>query len=404
VVETDEHRLGATLRRLTPGDFDAMTALGREAFGDLPAGRTPPTAERVFAAGRSSWGAFRGDRLLARGVGLQRRSWWGGRGLATCGVAGVTVAAEHRGEGLLADLFRALLGEAVQRGDVLSALYPTAPGIYRRMGYELVSSYDQVEVATADLATVREPIRISTRRATVEDVPAVRDLYDTWAAAQNGPLTRRGPTFPGTDRELLDDVSAVTLAVDDSGAIVGFLAWRRGVGYGDTAVLEVVDLLALSADGYRALWRMLGTFTPVAPRVRVWTSGDDPARLVLPAARWAPVERHPYMIRLLDVCAALEVVPGGASREVTFDLTGDTVAGTDGGYRVRRGPDGTAAERVAPRAGRPTLTPNGLALLWSGAQNAANLRFAGLLTGPAESDSGLDDLALHRPRHVRDYF
>lgn len=394
-----------TIRRLTPDDFDQTMALGREAFGDLPAGMTPPTRERVFAEGRDHWGAFDGERLLARVVGLRRRSWWGGCELATCGVAGVTVAAEHRGQGLLADLFAALLGEVVQRGDVLSALYPTAPGIYRRTGYELVSSYDLVEVRTADLTTVRAPVGVTTRRATVDDMPTVRALYDTWAAAQNGPLTRRGPTFAATDSELLADVTAITLAIGSDGAPAGFVSWQRGPGYDDTAVIEVDDLIALTADGHRALWRVLGSFAPVAPRVRIRTSGDDPARLVLPANRWTPVERHPYMIRVLDVCAAVAVVPGGAPAEVTFDVVGDSAStGTDGGYLVRRGPAGTVAERVASGPGRPTLTPNGLALLWSGTQNAANLRFTGLLTGPADADAVLDDLALHRPRHVRDYF
>ncbi|WP_111767004.1 GNAT family N-acetyltransferase [Nakamurella deserti] len=393
-----------TLRKLTPGDFDRTMALGLEAFGDLPPGIPRPTAERVFAEGRDSWGVFDGERLLARVVGLRRASWWGGRELAMCGVAGVTVAAEHRGEGLLHDLFAALLSEAVDRGDVLSALYPTAPGIYRRNGYELISSYDLVELRTADLTTVRAPAGVGTRRATLDDMPVVRAVYDTWAAAQNGPLTRRGLTFAATDRELLDDVTAVTLAVDADGTVVGYLSWNRGTGYDDTAVIEVDDLIALTADGYRALWRMLGTFAPVAPHVRLWTSGDDTARLVLPAARWTPVDRRPYMLRILDVAAALAVVPGGTPAEMTFDVVGDGVAGTDGGYRVRRDADGTTATRVDAGSDRPTLTPNGLALLWTGSQNAASLRFAGLLTGPADTDTRLDLLALHRPRHVRDYF
>jgi predicted acetyltransferase len=247
-------------------------------------------------------------------------------------------------------------------------------------------------------------VGVTTRRATVADMPTVRALYDTWAAAQNGPLTRRGLTFAAADQQLLDDVTAITLAVDGSGTIVGYLSWQRGTGYDDTAVIEVDDLIALTADGHRALWRLLGTFAPVAPRVRLWTSGDDPARLVLPANRWTPVERHPYMLRILDVVGALAVVPGGVEHEFTFGVAGDAVAGTDGGYRVHRGPAGTVAERVAPATGRPTLSPNGLALLWSGVQTAANLRFAGLLTGPDENDKALDALALHRPRHVRDYF
>lgn len=395
---------GRHVRRLTPDDFEQTLALGREAFGDLPAGIPAPTAERTFAEGRHQWGAFDGDRLLAKVVGLQRRSWWGGRELAASGVAGVTVAAEHRGDGLLSDLFAALLTEATARGDVLSTLYPTAPGIYRGSGYELVTSYDVVELHTVDLAAVRRPAGVTTRRATVEDMPAVRALYDTWAAAQNGPLTRRGLTFTATDQERWDAVTATTLAVDEHETAVGYVSWHRGTGYDDTAVIEVDDLIAVTADGYRALWRVLGSFASVVPRVRLCTSGDDPARLVLPANRWTPVERHPYMLRILDVAAALAVVPGGPTTEVTFDVVGDRVAGTDGGYRVRRGSDGTVAERVPAGDDRPTLTPNGLALLWSGTQNAANLRFAGLLTGPADTDGLLDDLALHRPRHVRDYF
>ncbi|MEO5832474.1 MAG: GNAT family N-acetyltransferase [Nakamurella sp.] len=397
-------RSGRTVRRLTPDDFEQTMTLGLEAFGDLPVGMTPPTRDRIFAEGRDHWGAFDGDRLLARIVGLQRRSWWGGREVPTCGIAGVTVAAEHRGEGLLADLFGALLSEATTRGDVLSTLYPTAPGIYRGTGYELISSYDLVELHTADLASVRAPVDVTTRRATIDDMPAVRDVYDTWAAAQNGPLTRRGLTFGATDRELLDGVTAVTLALDIHGGVVGFASWNRGAGYDDTAVIEVEELIALTADGHRALWRLFGSFASVAPRVRVYTSGDDPARLVLPANRWTPVERHPYMLRVLDVAAALALIPGGPAAEVTVDIVGDRIAHTDGGYRVRRGADGTITERVAAGSDRPTLTPNGLALLWTGAQTAANLRFAGLLSGPTDHDTVLDGLALHRPRHVRDYF
>ena len=48
----------------------------------------------------------------------------------------------------------------------------------------------------------RRPHRsgVRTRRATPADFDAVREVYDAWAAAQNGPLTRRGPSFP-TDAE-----------------------------------------------------------------------------------------------------------------------------------------------------------------------------------------------------------
>ena len=90
---------------------------------------------------------------------------------------------------------------------MLSTLFPSAPGIYRPFGYELVGSYDVVEVPVGELATVRPPAStITTRRATAADFDAVRDVYDTWAAAQNGPLTRRGASFPATADEFVGDV------------------------------------------------------------------------------------------------------------------------------------------------------------------------------------------------------
>ena len=53
---------------------------------------------------------------------------------------------------------------------------------------------------------------------------------------------------------------------------------------------------------------------------------------------------------------------------------------------------------------RPVLSPNGLALLYAGAQPAGNLRFAGHLTGDAAHDDVLTALFASRPLHTRDYF
>ena len=90
--------------------------------------------------------------------------------------------------------------------------------------------------------------------------------------------------------------------------------------------LDVHDLVALTADGFRALWASLATSAAVAPALRLRTSGLDPARLVLPGARWDVVERHPYMLRVGDVAGALTAarlhVPGLAA-QVPFTVSGD---------------------------------------------------------------------------------
>jgi predicted acetyltransferase len=316
----------------------------------------------------------------------------------------VTVVAERRGDGLLTDLVRALLVEARERGEVLSTLFPTAPGIYRRLGYELIGALDTVELPMAELAAVRAPAGVTTRRATAGDFDAVRRVYETWAAAQNGPLTRRGPSFVASAEEFVGAFTGVTLAVDASGEVVGFASWQRGQGYDPaTSTLEADDLLALGADAYRALWRVLGSFSAVTGRLRVSTSGADVARLVLPAGTWRVVDTHPYMLRLLDVAGAFSARSFDGSAEAVLAVTGDPLGLLDGSYRLRVSGGRTTCERVEA-TDAATFTPQGLALAYAGAQSCANLRMVGHLAGPTTYDATLDRLLGGRRVHIRDYF
>ncbi|MFB9312165.1 GNAT family N-acetyltransferase [Nocardioides plantarum] len=396
------------IRRYTLDDHLPSYRLSMEAFGSGPGG--PPPAPTVLPEGREVWLAVDGDDIAARAAAHSYESWWHGRRVPTCGIASVAVAPERRGEGLLVPVFEATLGAAAERGEVLSTLFPTANGIYRPLGYEIVSSYDTVVLATADLAAVRPPADTRTRRAGVGDVPALKHVYDEWAAAQNGPLTRTGPRFATTDQELVDEFTAVSLAVDTGPdgqeRVVGYALWDRGEGYDPTtATLEVHDLVAVTADGYRALWRLLGTHTSVAGRVRLHTSGEDPARLVLPTAAWDVVARHPYMLRVSDPAAALSGLswPGGAV-DVVLAVAGDRLRTADGTYRLSLGDGPSTCERVDPAGEAPTFTTQGLALVYAGAQSCANLRMSGHLSGPATHDAVLDALLGGRPVHVRDYF
>lgn len=397
-----------TIRRLSPDDFPQNMALGIEAFGDLPSGSVPPTQPTEPPPGRYGWGAFAGDRLVARVVVHEYQSWFGGVEVPTAGIAGVAITAERRGQGLLRAVFEGALTEAVERGEVVSTLYPTANGIYRSLGYELISSYDAVEIPTAELASVPTPVGTRLVRAEPSDLPAVRDVYDAWASAQNGPLTRTGPRFGATDAEVVADFTGITLAVDAADRVTGYASWSRGEGYDSRSTLRIRDLLATDVDAYRALWRMAGSFSSVTGRVRLSTSGHDPARLVLPTATWNVVDRHPYMLRVLDVAGALTALQlepwSGGATTVDFAVAGDRLGVIDGGYRLALGPVPGRCERATVADGVPLFTPQGLALAYAGAQSCANLRMLGHLTGDTRHDATIDALLGGRQVHVRDYF
>lgn len=387
------------IRPLTRDDAETADALAAEAFG-APARALP---EPWPAPGTCPWGAFRGQELAAVATVRAFRSWFGGEAVPLAGIAAVAVRPEHRGTGLLAPLFATLLADARDRGAVVSGLYPTAPGIYRRLGYEIVGELADVELPVAPLARIAAPAGITLRRADPgdeHDVTAHRGLYERWARAQNGPLTREGPL-----QHPLGGHDTVTLALDAQDTVVGYAAWSRAGNGSGTATVTVHELIAHTAPATAALWRLLGGFVSMAGTVQLRTSGTDATRLVLPASPWRPVRQWPYCLRLLDVAGAFRargVAPIDA--DLPFSVTGD---GLDGTYRLTAH-DGVAAcepgDGTGPTFTGPTFTGRGLALAYAGAQSCANLRFAGLLGGPDTDDARWDALLGGRQFHIRNYF
>jgi predicted acetyltransferase len=377
------------VRPLTPGDAEAAHALQAEAFGAAP----EPAPDDWPGPGTRAFGAFTGGALAATAHVHGLASWFGGRPVATAGIANVAVRPEERGTGLLAPLFAAVAADAHERGEAVSTLFPTAPGIYRRLGYELVGELVDVEVPVAALSRIPPGPGVVLLRAGADDREAARAVYDRWAAAQDGTLTRRTAA-----RGFLDDHHALTLAVVD-GAVAGYAAWAGREGYrADRSAVEVRELVAVSAPAAVALWRLLGGFGSAAATVRLRTSGADTARLVLPAAAWRPVAQWPYGLRVLDVAAAL-TARGVNPLDATLPFT---VAGV-GAFRLVAAGGAAHCARV-DRADGPVFTGNGLALAYAGVQSCANLRFAGLLTGPDADDARWDALLGGRPFHIRDYF
>lgn len=410
-------------RRIGPDDprpvHAASRTLGQEAFGIPPAAApTPPLpGPGRWPDGVAMWSTFDTDdtgpdgdpRMAARVRTHDYRSWWGGAPIATVGFAGVTVAAEYRGRGLVEELFRVSLDAHVVQGACLAALYPTAPGIYRPLGFESVATYEQVELPSASLGRVRPAPSVRLRRAREADLPALHATYEAWARHQNGPLTRTGPLFDLP--RLLHEVTGATLAEVDDGTghrvVVGYALWDRGSGSGADAVLEVEDLVALRPDAARSLWHALGSFSTVTGRVRVWTSGSDVARLVLGGVEWEQVKRQPYMMRLIDLPGAIAARDYPVDGATLVRVTGDRMSLVDGLWRITVRDGVGQAERVHGSSSSDAaarLSVPGLGLLYAGALNTANLRLAGHLEGDAEGDRLLDVWFGGHQLHIRDYF
>lgn len=389
------------VRELADGDATASRQLRHEAFGS----KVPDSPAAVPRRGQHWLGAFDGSTLVARIADREYDAWFGGARLPISGMAGVTIASEYRGTpGLLAELLTASVRASKERGALVSTMFPTAVGIYRRLGWERIAELNTIRIPMAAVTGMRRPDGISLRRATPADAGAIRSLYEDWAAGRNGALSRTGVHFPSTDERLVGYFTAITLAEDDQG-ICGYASWDRSAGHTVDSYFSVSDVVWSRPGAAQALLSMLGTNEPVAGFVKLVTTSEDSLRMVLPKNAWEVIETDVYGCKLLDIPAAFEARTWDPSLRcaLPFRIVDDILTENNGGWllevadgsaQVTRRDDDTAVE----------LTSRGLAVAYAGTFPLAELRTLGLASGETSRDGAWAAALGGRRPGIRDYF
>jgi predicted acetyltransferase len=390
------------IRPLTAADDAASWQLGRLAFGgpaQRPADRPPGPPPGLHVLG-----ALDGGRLVGKAIDLEHTYYYGGQAVPGSGVAGVAIAPESRGRGLLGDLLGPLMAQARERGAVISALFPTTAVPYRRLGWELVGALNWTAVPTAALAGERRPDGMTVRPADPADVPAILELYRAWAMDGTGLLGRTGPLFDREPADLLAGHDGYSVAVGPDG-IEGYASWDREAGYDEAGVLAVPDLVAATPRALTTLLAMLATWRSVAPTLHLRLRPDDPAWLVTGMAGARHLSGQSWMLRLIDAPAAVAARgwPAAVTGTVDLDLVDDLCPWNTGRHQLTV-KDGAAA--LTPGgAGTVRVGPGALAVLYAGASAPAVLRRAGLLTGGnADTDAFLTAATAGPPPGLLDYF
>ena len=364
---------------LTDEHWEGAWRLSRLAFGGDPAA---PPPERPAGPPRSDgWGVLdeRG-RLLGKALLHDYGQWWGGREVPMGGVAGVAVHPDARGTGTASRLVAALLPEMTVRGQGISVLFPTVVPLYRALGWEVVGTLDDTRLATRDLAPAQAGRHAVRTGESGRDAGAVEGLYDAWAAAGAGGLTRRGRLFPGGAADAFEaDVVGVAEAGD--GAADGYVSYDRGRGYrGGGGELRVWELIAGEADAARALLASLARWHPVASTV-LWRGPTDELQRLVDAALPPPVTSQPWMLRVVDPVVAVERrgFPPGVVAEGSFVLDDPQQPQVSRAWRLEVA--GGRGELAPATSSTVRLHVRGLALLFAGVASCDGLRRAGLLDG-----------------------
>lgn len=387
-------------------DAEASRQLSFEAFG-MPE-KISTTPAPPLGAGVRQVAAFDGQTMVGKLNDRDFACWFGGKLVPNSGIGGVTVALEYRGQGLMAPMFESLFSIARERGAVISTLFPSSIGIYRRFGYEVIGTRDLVRLPMDALGRGGMPNGVTVRRATLADIPEIERLYDGWAQGGNGPLSRRTASATPTE-EVFAQLTAVTVAVE-GGVVIGYAYWDRGSQPGVGGTIEIRELIADRAAGYQALATAIGSFAGTAGSVTLMTSGLDIYRNILASSAWQIESATPYMLKILDVVGAIEArgYSSAIVASVEFQVRSSKCSDIDGRYVLDLADGHARCHRIgdfdSSLSGLPVFTPQGLAIAYAGAQSCAGIRAMDGLSGPADCDETFGAIFGGRPVRIRDRF
>jgi predicted acetyltransferase len=372
-----------TIESIRSGDRERHHALMRQAFGGtdaFDAGAPETDPDKLVCA-------YLGDQMVGSMLTFDFAMTWGGRRVPCGGLSGVVVSPQARGRGaaqrMLAEAFRRM----DDRGQVISALYPTTASLYRRAGYEIVGWYQRrrIPVAAIEVDAV-EPVEW--REVDVADV-VLAERYDDMAGRIDGWFRVDPQWWAFRAHRQSGDASTnrFTYVGARAGADVAAVQYRYDQA-GDFYDLEVEVLAALDCESLGATLGLLAGHGTTAGHV---TTALPPSVLgphVPQLQRTSVASDWPWMLRLLDAAGAVAARgwPRSVSGTVELDIIDDLRPGNAGAHVLELG-DGQGA-LLRGGSGRIRVTVQDLAMLYSGC-DVPGMRAAGRLTGATADDLDL---------------
>jgi predicted acetyltransferase len=323
------------------------------------------------------YGAFEGDRVIGTARSFDATLHVpGGAGIPLSAVSLVGVRADRTRRGVLSELMRTQLTEAVERGDVAASLRASEGVIYGRFGYGVAT---RVKACTVTRNRARF-ITVDPGRGEVELVDPFQNAsnltawYEGLGISRSGTMSRPErwwSEFLGLRRK---ETGPFATAVYRSPSGVEGFAIYSVERTSSEAVLRVRDLQTASEAAVHGLWRFLVSVDLVDKVVARACPLDAPLDLLLTDPRACSVDavRDETWLRLLDVPSALAARTYGPGRPVVVEVTDPLLERNSGCYAVSA--DGVERTGSDPHL---RLGVDALAMLYLGDRTATALANAG---------------------------
>ena len=322
--------------------------------------------------------------------------WFGGKSVATAGIALVCIAPEQRSKGYAFEMLSSVMRDLRRDGFPLATLYPSTQQFYRKLGFEQAGNSYSYACPLKDIAGCRP--KLPMRRV---ERPPQFSLLDRLASERakrtNGNLDRNEGMWKRLCRDL-GDGKLFVYVVGEVGSECGYLIYDQTRESGRSSPAEqsweqrsirIRDMVALNADAMETIWALVASNATVIEMVH-WTGpAADPRTMLL--AEYEPKVARPnrWMLRLVDVRSAL-MSRGYPTMNVDLPLSIDD----------QLLPENAGSFTLQIRNGQPTIVPEVVgdplqldvryfAALYSGFVRAEQLQAWGQLRCPVQETVSL---------------
>jgi len=344
--------------------------------------------DRKMMPRERTFGAFDDGAIVGTAADLPMNLRIPGGELAAAGVTMVGVMPSHRRRGILTQLMRRELDDALGRGEPLSILWASEEPIYGRFGYGVATLKAAISADRDRIAFRSEP-EPGARVRLIEAEEAAHACPPIWdrVQAERPGVFARSPEWwqeyrlpdPEHRRRGSGPRFIALLELDGTPEAYAFYRVKESWDEGFAASrLQVMEPVAATPLAERELWRFLFGIDLIARVDSFFLPVDHPLLLdVTESRRLRARVSDGLWLRLLDVERALEARSYAAEGTLSIELSDEFLPDNAGTWTLEAGLEGVSVSRTGEAELR--LDVRDLASAYLGGFTFGQLAGAGLV-------------------------